>query len=106
MRPGKPPAWSSRARSLSKNRPDEPGRRYYFPSQVVWGQGLGRSRYVGLRKTQVQNVLRAGAINLVGLDANLAGKQAAKRRVSGFGALGPAVALSGYGIRQQYLRSG
>jgi transposase len=51
--------------------------------------GLRRTRYVGLEKTGLQHVFTALAINLVRLDAHLAGKKTAKTRVSRFAVLAP-----------------
>jgi len=42
-------------------------------SQGVRSHGLRRARYLGLQKTHVQHVLTAVAINLVRIDAHLAG---------------------------------
>jgi transposase len=58
-------------------------------SQAVRTMGLRRTRYVGLEKTGLQHVFTALAINLVRLDAHLAGKKTAKTRVSRFAVLAP-----------------
>ncbi len=62
-------------------------------SQAVRTMGLRRTRYFGLAKTSLQHLFTALAINLVRLDAHLAGHKAAKTRVSRFAALAP-VALA------------
>ncbi len=49
-------------------------------SQGVRRMGLRRSRYVGLRKTHLQHLLTAVAINLVRIEAWLTGPPARKRR--------------------------
>jgi transposase len=56
--------------------------------------GLRRTRYLGLTKTAFQHVLTAAALNLVRLDAFLAGKKVAKTRISRFATLAP-VELAG-----------
>ncbi len=58
-------------------------------AQGVRALGLRRTRYIGLRKTSLQHVLTAAAINLIRLDAFLEGKQTAKTRTSRFAALAP-----------------
>ncbi|MFV2110653.1 transposase, partial [Micromonospora sp. LOL_015] len=56
-------------------------------SQAVRAFGLRRSRYRGLAKTRVQNILIATAINLTRADAWLAGKPLGHTRVSHLAAL-------------------
>ncbi|GHO90115.1 hypothetical protein KSF_001630 [Reticulibacter mediterranei] len=56
-------------------------------SQAVRTMGLRRTLYLGLAKTSLQHLFTALALNLVRLDAHLAGKKAAKTRVSRFAAL-------------------
>lgn len=63
-------------------------------SQAVRTMGLRRTRYCGLAKTSLQHVFTALALNLVRLDAYLAGKKAAKTRVSRFAALAPVALVS------------
>ncbi len=58
-------------------------------SQAVRSLGLRRTRYFGLTKTSLQHLLTAAAINLLRLDAFLAGKKTAKTRISRFAALAP-----------------
>ena len=58
-------------------------------SQGVRSLGLRRTRYLGLRKTSLQHVLTAAAINLIRLDAFLEGAKTAKTRTSRFAALAP-----------------
>jgi transposase len=55
--------------------------------------GLRRTRYFGLAKTGLQHLFTALALNLVRVDAHLAGEKTAKTRVSRFAALAP-VALA------------
>lgn len=62
-------------------------------SQAVRTMGLRRTRYFGLAKTSLQHLFTALALNFVRLDAYLAGKKAARTRVSRFAALTP-VALA------------
>ena len=63
-------------------------------SQAVRTMGLRRTRYFGLAKTSLQHLFTALALNLVRLDAHLAGKKAAKTRVSRFAALAPVTLAS------------
>jgi transposase len=56
-------------------------------SQAVRRSGLRRSRYVGLHKTQLQNIVIATAINLVRLLNWLAGSQFGKSRRTPFAKL-------------------
>jgi transposase len=56
-------------------------------SQGVRGMGLRRARYDGLRKTHVQHVFTAVAINLVRIDAVLRGVSRDHTRLSPFAAL-------------------
>lgn len=58
-------------------------------AQAIRALGLRRSRYIGLSKTSLQHLLTAAAINLIRLDAFLAGKKPAKTRTSRFAALVP-----------------
>jgi transposase len=58
-------------------------------SQAVRSLGLRRTRYFGLPKTALSHLFTAAAINVIRLDAFLAGKKAAKTRVSRFAALMP-----------------
>ncbi len=58
-------------------------------SQDVQALGLRRTRYFGLPKTSFQHFGTAAAMNLVRLDAALAGKKTAKTRTSRFAALAP-----------------
>jgi len=58
-------------------------------SQGVRSLGLRRTRYLGLRKTSLQHVLTAAAINLIRLDAFLEGAKTVKTRTSRFAALAP-----------------
>lgn len=58
-------------------------------SQAVRSLGLRRTRYLGLPKTALSHLFTAAAINVIRLDAFLAGKKAAKTRVSRFAALLP-----------------
>jgi hypothetical protein len=58
-------------------------------SQAVRALGLRRTRYFGLPKTALAQVLTAAAINLIRIDAFLDGKKAAKTRVSRFTTLAP-----------------
>ncbi|MEV5504802.1 IS1182 family transposase [Nonomuraea fuscirosea] len=58
-------------------------------SQALRRCGLRRSRYIGQDKTHLQHVLTAAAINLIRIDAWLAGVPLAKTRVSAFGRLRP-----------------
>ncbi len=58
-------------------------------SQAIRALGLRRSRYIGLAKTSLQHLLTAAAINLIRLDAFLAGKKTTKTRTSRFAALVP-----------------
>ena len=60
-------------------------------SQAVGRFGLRRCRYIGLRKTGLQHIFTAIALNLVRIDAWLTGKPVAKTRTSTFAALLPAV---------------
>ncbi len=53
-------------------------------SQAVRGMGIRRARYDGLRKTRVQHVLTAVAINLVRIDAVLTNTPRGKTRQSNF----------------------
>ncbi|GHO85114.1 hypothetical protein KSZ_31200 [Dictyobacter formicarum] len=53
-------------------------------SQAVRAQGLRRSRYDGLQKTQIQHVATAVAINLVRIDAMLTSTPRGKTRQSHF----------------------
>lgn len=59
-------------------------------SQAVRGFDLRRSRYLGLAKTHLQNVLIAIAINLTRLAAWLDDQPRTKTRISHFAALAPA----------------
>jgi transposase len=61
-------------------------------SQAIRALGLRRARYRGLSKTSLQHILTAAAMNLIRVDAYLAGKTTAKTRVSRFAALTPALA--------------
>ncbi len=71
------------------------GRRAYAPrggvegtlSQAVRAFGLRRASYRGLAKTHVQAVATAAALNLVRLDAWLAGRPLGSTRVSRFARL-------------------
>ena len=56
-------------------------------SQGVRGMGLRRARYDGLRKTHLQHVLTAVAINLVRIDAVLTGTPRGQTRLSPFASL-------------------
>jgi IS5 family transposase len=56
-------------------------------SQGVRGMGLRRSRYDGLARTHVQQVLTAVAINLVRIDAILTNTPRGKTRQSHFARL-------------------
>jgi transposase len=58
-------------------------------SQGVRALGLRRTRYIGLVKTTLHHVLTAAAINLIRLDAFLAGTMPAHTRTSHFAALAP-----------------
>jgi transposase len=58
-------------------------------SQAVRSLGLRRTRYFGLPKTALSHLFTATAINVIRLDAFLAGKKAAKTRISRFAALMP-----------------
>jgi hypothetical protein len=58
-------------------------------SQALRCCGLRRSRYIGRDKTHLQHVLTAAAINLIRIDAWLAGTPLAKTRVSPFARLRP-----------------
>lgn len=58
-------------------------------SQAVRTMGLRRTRFLGLKKTALQHVFTAAALNLVRLDAHLAGKKVTKTRISRFAALAP-----------------
>jgi transposase len=58
-------------------------------SQGVRSLGLRRTRYFGLAKTSLQHFGTAAAMNLIRLDAFLAGKKTAKTRTSRFAALAP-----------------
>jgi transposase len=60
-------------------------------SQAVGRFGLRRCRYIGLRKTGLQHIFTAVALNLARIDAWLTGKPVAKTRTSTFAALLPAV---------------
>jgi transposase len=62
-------------------------------SQGVRSLGMRRTRYFGLAKTSLQHVFTAAAINLIRVDAFLAGQQTAKTRTSRFAALAPATDL-------------
>jgi hypothetical protein len=53
-------------------------------SQAVRAMHLRRARYIGLAKTHLQHVLTAAAMNLVRLDAWLAGDRRAQTRQSAF----------------------
>lgn len=59
-------------------------------SQAKRAFGLWRSRYSGLAKTHLQNVLIALAVNLARLDNWFAHRPLAKTRISHFAALAPA----------------
>ena len=63
-------------------------------SQAVRTMGLRRTRYLGLTKTALQHVCTAAALNLLRLDAFLAGKKVTKTRTSRFATLAP-VKLAG-----------
>lgn len=56
-------------------------------SQGLCSLGLRQSRYIGLGKTHLQNILTAAAINIIRTDNWLSGKPTAKTRVSPFKAL-------------------
>ena len=58
-------------------------------SQGTRRSGMRRSRYIGLDKTHLQNVLIATALNLVRVDAWLDEVPLATTRVSHFVALQP-----------------
>jgi transposase len=58
-------------------------------SQAVRTMGLRRTRFFGLKKTALQHVFTAAALNFVRLDAHLAGKKVTKTRVSRFATLAP-----------------
>ena len=58
-------------------------------SQGVRRSALRRSRYIGLNKTRLMNVLIACALNLVRLDAWLNGTPLAKTREGSFTQLRP-----------------
>jgi transposase len=58
-------------------------------SQGVRALGLHRTRYIGLRKTALQHLLTAAAINLLRLDAFLGGNEPSQTRTSHFAALAP-----------------
>ena len=58
-------------------------------SQGVRALGLRRTRYLGLRKTSLQHLLTAAAINLLRLDAFLGGHEPSQTRTSHFAALAP-----------------
>jgi transposase len=60
-------------------------------SQAVGRFGLRRCRYIGLRKTGLQHIFTAVALNLARIDAWLTGKPVARTRTSTFAALQPAV---------------
>jgi transposase len=51
--------------------------------------GLRQTRYIGLRKTALQHLLTAAAINLIRLDDFLVGVETEKTRISRFAALAP-----------------
>lgn len=61
-------------------------------SQGVRAFGMRRSRYVGLAKTALQQVLVAVGINVVRAVAWLDGRARAKTRISRFARLRPATA--------------
>jgi transposase len=61
-------------------------------SQGVRRSALRQSRYMGLAKTHLQHVLIAVALNLVRLDASLAGVPFAQTRQSRFMELKPQIA--------------
>jgi transposase len=63
-------------------------------SQAVRTMGLRRTRFLGLKKTSLQHVLTAAALNLVRLDAHLAGKRVTKTRISRFATLAPTSLVS------------
>ena len=58
-------------------------------SQGVRSLGLRQTRYIGLRKTALQHLLTAAAINLIRLDDFLIGVETEKTRISRFAALAP-----------------
>jgi transposase len=60
-------------------------------SQAVSRFGLRRCRYIGLRKTGLQHIITAVALNLARIDAWLTRRPVAKTRTSTFAALQPAV---------------
>jgi Transposase DDE domain len=64
---------------------------------------LRRSRYVGLTKTHLQQVLTAAAMDLIRLDAWLSGTPLARTRQIAFTRL-MTLPMGAWGIRQQYLR--
>jgi hypothetical protein len=58
-------------------------------SQAVWVMGLRCTRFWGVTKTALQHALTAAALNLVRMDAFLAGAKPAKTRTSHFATLTP-----------------
>jgi transposase len=60
-------------------------------SQAVGRFGLRRCRYIGVRKTGLQHIITAVALNLATIDAWLTGRAITKTRTSTFTALQPAV---------------